>query len=144
MPRPTSSSRSRRALPKRPPECSYRVQVDVPTEGLAIWVEPVRGAPFKKCLRVDYDLKDHALGGLADALIILGALAPSFEAPGDIMRLEHDLLHASVRLWIEPGDSLPMGDVGTRPDAIGGRPFASHDVAPAVNAGDSGSMARAA
>src|SRR5689334_7418963 len=90
---------------------SHSPLIDIHGEGLTIWLSSPRGAPLQKCLRIDYDSKDESVSLFPNALLVLGYLAPSFEVPGYIMRLEHDFLHSSVSLWIEPCEPNAVANV---------------------------------
>jgi len=90
---------------------SHRPLIDVCVEGLTVWLSSPRGTPLQKCIRIDYDSKDESVSFFPNALLVLGYLAPSFEVPGYTMRLEHDFLHSSVSLWIEPSNANPVSNV---------------------------------
>lgn len=86
----------------------------VDLERLTVWLIPSDGAPGKKRLWVDYDSDDKLVSALPDALLVLGHLAPSFEVPGYVVRLDHDLDQARVSLRLEPRHRGAVEDIGPR------------------------------
>ena len=84
---------------------TYSATIDIPIEGINIWLEVVSDAPSLKRLRVDYNTNDETVCGLPNALMILGLLVPSFIGPGYSVRLDNDIQHSSVSILIEPRDS---------------------------------------
>ena len=75
------------------------------------WFYGGDGAPVEKLLRVDYDPHDEMATALPSALIALGLMAPSFIAPGDFVRVDHDLAQSCVSLRFEPCDPATLKDV---------------------------------
>ena len=75
---------------------------------LTIWIDPGKLTPSEKYLRIDYDSAGGAVSGLPAALFSLGLMAPSFIGPGEIVWIDHDLLHSRIYLRAKPGDALAI------------------------------------
>lgn len=83
-------------------------------EGVTVWLFGAGGAPSEKLIRIDYDPDDNAPPGSSfeGALTVLRDLAPTFVVSGYVMRLRHDLDHASVLLSLEPRKPTAVRNVG--------------------------------
>lgn len=102
--RDASASRLK-CLPYRFGLYPVRSLEDVSFQGLAVWLYATGDTPGEECLRVDYDSDDQMVSGLPAALVALGLLTPSFIAPGDIIRIEHDFAHSRVCVRFQPSNA---------------------------------------
>jgi hypothetical protein len=100
----------RKRLPERRCHAAHLPE-HISFERLTIWLFGSGDAPSEKYLRVDYDPNDQMASGLPAALLALGLVSPSFIAPGDIVRVDHDLAHASVSVRFQPSDTPSFQDI---------------------------------
>ena len=69
------------------------------------------GTPTEKRIWVNYDSDNQMVSALSEALKALGLLAPSFVAPGEVMRLYHNSEHSLVGIRFEPREPPPLDRV---------------------------------
>lgn len=86
---------------------------------LSICIDTVPDAPCEKRLWVDYNGYGEQIEGLPMALLCVSLFIPTLVTPRQVMRLDHDVEHSRVCLWVKNRDANSVCIAGSRAAAEG-------------------------